>query len=79
MNRSRRQKPYWTGCAIESSVAIGALLCGPTVIADAGLAAAAITNNALASIADLQTILSILQLGCPLPRLQDIRSYLTKR
>jgi hypothetical protein len=55
------------------------LLCGPTVIADAGLTAAAITNNAPATIADLQTILSILQLGCPLPRLQDIRSYLTKR
>ena len=71
--------PYWTGCASESSVAIGALLCGPTVIADAGLAAAAITNNAPATIADLQTILSILQLECPLPRLQGIRSYLTKR
>jgi hypothetical protein len=35
------------------------------VIADAGLAAAAITNNAPATIADLQTILSILQLVAP--------------
>jgi hypothetical protein len=33
------------------------LLCGPTVTADAGLAAAAIKNNAPARIADLQTIL----------------------